>query len=182
MQQYKFIKINLSNGEVQTETISDKVQTDFIGGRGIGVYYLYRDVAPGTDPLGPDNELLLLNGPLAGVGSLSTSRWMAMTKSPLTGGYARAVGGADFGAWLSWAGYEFIEIEGKAKKPVYIHFNGSTPEILDAAELWGKEVSETQKLLQQKHGQQTRAACIGPAGEKLVRYAAIFSDRRSASR
>jgi aldehyde:ferredoxin oxidoreductase len=182
MQQYKFIKINLSTGAIKTETISDQVLTDFIGGRGIGAYYLYRDSIPGVDPLGPDNKLLLITGPLSGAGSLSTSRWMAVTKSPLTGGYARAVGGADFGAWLMWSGYAFIEIEGKANKPVYIHFNDDTPQILDAADLWGKEVTPAQELLQQKHGKDTRAACIGPAGEKLVRYSAIFSDRRSASR
>ncbi|MDP2268389.1 MAG: aldehyde ferredoxin oxidoreductase C-terminal domain-containing protein, partial [Deltaproteobacteria bacterium] len=182
MQQYKFIKINLSTGEIKTEAILEQVVTDFIGGRGFGAYYLYRDLVPGVDPLGPDNKLLLLTGPLSGTGALSSSRWMAITKSPLTGGYARAVGGADFGAWLMWVGYAFISIEGRAKKPVYIHFNGDTPGILDAADLWGKEVTKTQELIQQKHGKDTRAVCIGPAGEKLVRYAAIFSDRRSASR
>src|SRR3990172_2475958 len=127
MQEYKYIKINLSSSEIKTETIPEQVVMDFIGGRGLGAYYLYRDLAPGVDPLGPDNKLLLLTGPLAGAGSLSTSRWMAITKSPLTGGFARSVGGADFGAWLRWAGYAFIEIEGRAKKPVYIHFHGATP-------------------------------------------------------
>jgi len=182
MQQYKCIRINLSTREINTETIPEQVVTDFIGGRGFGAYYLYRDLAPGVDPLGPDNRLLLLAGPLAGTGSLSTSRWMAITKSPLTGGYARSVGGADFGAWLSWTGYAFLEITGRAKEPVYIHFNGDTPSILDAAGLWGKEVTRTQELIQQEHGKDTRAVCIGPAGEKLVRYASIFSDKRSASR
>ncbi len=99
MQPYKFIKINLSTHEIKTEAIPEQVVTDFIGGRGFGAYYLYRDLAPGVDPLGPANKLLLLTGPLSGTGALSTSRWMAITKSPLTGGYARAVGGADFGAW-----------------------------------------------------------------------------------
>jgi aldehyde:ferredoxin oxidoreductase len=73
MLQYQSIKINLSTGEVKTEPISERVLTDFIGGRGFGAYYVYRDVPPSADPLGPDNKLLLLAGPLAGVGSLSTS-------------------------------------------------------------------------------------------------------------
>jgi len=182
MMQYKFLKVDLTTGEFKTENIDERILTDFIGGRGLGNYYLYRDLEAGVDPLGEKNKLLLLTGPLAGTGALSSSRWMAMTKSPLTGGFAKAVGGADFAAWLAWTGYSFIEISGKAKKPSYIHYQDGSWRILDAAEIWGKEVSQTQEILQQKHGKDTRAACIGPAGEKLVRFASIFSDRRSASR
>lgn len=182
MMQYKFLKVDLSTGAFQTENIEERVLIDFIGGRGLGNYYLYRDVAPGIDPLGESNKLLLLTGPLAGTGALSASRWMAMTKSPLTGGFAKAVGGADFAAWLAWTGYSFIEISGKSKKPSYLYYQDGSWQILDAADIWGKEVSETQEILQQKHGKDTRAACIGPAGEILVRFASIFSERRSASR
>ena len=182
MMQYKYLKVNLSTGEFKTEVIDDRVVADFIGGRGVGNYYLYRDTVPGTDPLGENNKLLLLTGPLAGTGALSSSRWMAMTKSPLTGGFAKAVGGADFAAWLAWTGYQFIEIEGKARKPSYIYYSEGSWQILDAADLWGQEVSRTQEILREKHGKDVRAACIGPAGEKLVRFASIFSERRSASR
>ena len=178
----QFIRVNLSTGEIKTEPISQQVLSDFIGGRGFGAYYTYRELAPKVDPLGEKNKIFLLAGPLAGTGALSSSRWMVCTKSPLTGAYARAVGGADFGAWLRFAGYEFIEVEGKAERPVYIHLTADSCEIVDAADLWGRDTAVTQEMLKQKHGRDTRSACIGPAAEKLVKFSGVFSDRRSASR
>ena len=165
-----------------SEPISEQVVIDFIGGRGFGAYHAYTRIAPGTDPLREENKVLFLAGPLAGTGALSTSRWMVCTKSPLTGAYARSVAGADFGAWLRFAGYEFIEIDGKADKPVYIHVTPDSCQILDAGEIWGQDTVKTQEWLKAKHGKDTRNACIGPAAEKLVRYAGVFSERRSASR
>ncbi len=114
----KILKVNLSTGKTTTETIPEQIATDFIGGRGYGIRYLYDELKPHTDPLSPNNKLILLSGPLAGAGALACSRWMAVTKSPLTGGYFRSVGGTDFGAWLAFAGYELLIIEGKAAKPV----------------------------------------------------------------
>jgi aldehyde:ferredoxin oxidoreductase len=182
MLDYKSLKVNLSTGEIKSEPIDKEAVKDFLGGRGLGVYHLYTRQAPGVDPLGEHNNLFLMTGPLAGGPAQSTSRWMAVTKSPLTGAYARAVGGADFGAWLKFSGYEFIQVVGKARKPVYIHLTADSCQIMDAADLWGKDINQTQDLLQQKHGKNTRSACIGIAGEKLVRYAGIFSAKRSASR
>ena len=178
----KFLRINLSTSEIKTEEVDNKIATDFIGGRGYGVKYLHQELSPNVDPLGEDNKLILLTGPLAGTSALAVSRWMAITKSPLTGAFARSVGGADFGAWLKFAGYEFMIIEGKAEKPVYIHLTKDSCRIHDAAELWGKDTKETQKSLSETYGKTTRCVCIGPAAEKLVKYAGIFSERRCAGR
>jgi len=178
----RFLKINLSSGETATESVPEQVAMDFIGGRGYGIRYLYQELAPNVDPLGEQNKLLLLNGPLAGTSAQGVSRWMVCTKSPLTGAFARSVCGADFGAWLKFAGYDFIIIEGKAEKPVYIHLTKDNCQVHDAGELWGKDTKETQEWLREQHGKNSRTACIGPAGEKLVKYAAIVSDRRTAGR
>jgi aldehyde:ferredoxin oxidoreductase len=107
---------------------------------------------------------------------------MVCTKSPLTGAFARSVGGADFGAWLKFAGYDFIMVEGQSERPVYIHLTRDSCQILDASELWGKNTKETQDWLYQQHGKNTRVACIGPAAEKLVKYGVIISGRRTAGR
>jgi aldehyde:ferredoxin oxidoreductase len=107
---------------------------------------------------------------------------MVCTKSPLTGAFARSVCGADFGAWLKFAGYEIIIIEGKADRPAYLHITPDGCKILDAGELWGKDTKVTQSWLSGQHGKNTRTACIGPAGENLVKYAAVVSDRRTAGR
>lgn len=177
-----YLKVNLSTGKTATESVPEQVALDFVGGRGYGIKYLYDLLKPGADPLGKDNILILLNGPLAGSSAQAVSRWMAITKSPLTGCYARSVAGADFGAWLKFAGYEFIVIEGKADKPVYLHITPEERKVLSAGEIWGKDTKVTQEWLTGQHGNNTRAVCIGPGGEKLVRYAAIVSGRRTAGR
>ena len=178
----KFLRVNLSSGKINSEPISLKDRENFVGGRGLGIKYLYQELQPGIDPLSEHNKLILLNGPLAGSQAQSVSRWMTCTKSPLTGAFARSVGGADFGAWLKFAGYDFIIFEGKAEKPVYLHLTEDSWEIRDAREIWGKDIDITQQWLTQQHGSNTRCACIGPAGEKLVKYAHIASSRRTAAR
>jgi aldehyde:ferredoxin oxidoreductase len=178
----KLLRVNLSNSRIGNESVPESIAADFIGGRGYGIRYLYDELFPGTDPLGEENKLLMITGPLAGNTAQGVSRWMVCCKSPLTGVFARSVCGADFGAWLKFAGYEIIVIEGKAEKPVYLHLTGDSCRILDAREIWGKDTRETQAWLVENHGRNTRTACIGPAGEKLVKYAAVVSDRRTAGR
>ncbi len=176
------LRVNLSTGKITTENIDKSIILDFIGGRGLGVSYLLRELKPDTDPLGEHNKLILANGPLAGTNAQAGSRWVACTKSPLSGAVARSVAGADFGAWLKFAGYNLIIIEGKADKPVYIHLTSESCQIKDARDIWGKNTLETQELLTQRHGETTRIACIGPGGENLVKYAAIVTARRTAGR
>jgi aldehyde:ferredoxin oxidoreductase len=178
----RLLRVNLSSGRISSEDIPGTVAADFIGGRGYGIKYLYDELTPGTDPLGEQNKLLFITGPIAGTMAQGVSRWMVCTRSPLTGAFARSVCGADFGAWLKFTGYEIIIIEGKAERPVYIHLAGDGCQILDAREIWGQNTREAQSWLNQSHGKNTRTACIGPAGENLVKYAAIVSDRRTAGR
>jgi len=178
----RVLRVNLTSGKISTKPVPEEIAAEFIGGRGYGIRYLYDEIAPGIDPLGEDNKLLMLNGPLAGTAAQAVSRWMTVTKSPLTGAFARSVCGADFGAWLKFAGYEVVIVEGKAEKPVYVHVTPDGGQILDASEIWGRDTKETQAWLTQQHGRNTRTACIGPAGENLVKYAAVVSDRRTAGR
>ncbi|MBI4333793.1 MAG: aldehyde ferredoxin oxidoreductase family protein [Chloroflexi bacterium] len=178
----KLLRVNLTTGRAGVEAVPPKIAHDYIGGRGVAVSYLYDEVPARTEPLGPDNKIIFTIGPLGGTGGLSYSRWMVTSKSPLTGAYVRAVGGADFGAWLRFAGLDGIIVEGKANKPAYIFVEGNKFEIRDAANLWGLGTMETQKRLKERHGEDTRVACIGPAGEKLVRFAHVISDQRTASR
>ncbi len=176
------LRINLTKRTTEVEEVPRELCELFIGGRGLGVAYLYKHQPPHTDPLGEENRLMFVAGPLAGTSAQGVSRWMVCTKSPLTGGFARSVGGADFGAWLRFAGYEALLIEGKSETPLYLHLTPEGCEFVDAQELWGKETPETQDILRKRHGENTRVACIGPAGERLVRYAAIVSGRRTAGR
>jgi aldehyde:ferredoxin oxidoreductase len=178
----KLLRVNLSSGVTKEENIPHKLAEDYVGGRGLCAKYLYDEVSPGIDPLGEDNKLLFNVGPLAGTSAQSFSKWLVVTKSPLTGTYTRSYGGGDFGAFLKWAGLELMIIEGKASKPVYLHIKDGTCEICDASNIWGKTVSKTQQHLQKEYGAKAKIVCIGPAAEKLVRYSGIFSGHRAAGR
>ncbi len=113
---------------------------------------MYKEQPPKVDPLGDENRLLFLAGPLAGTQAQSVSRWMVVTKSPLTGAYARSVAGADFGAWMRFAGYDGLLVEGKADTPVYLHLTAEGCTIAQANELWGMDTRRAQDLLHQRHG------------------------------
>jgi aldehyde:ferredoxin oxidoreductase len=178
----KLLRVNLSKRETKVEDIPEQLMKDFIGGRGLAVKYIYSELKPGVDPLGPDNKLLFMMGPLGATTAMSVSRLAVVTKSPLTGCIAKSVAGGNFGAFLKFAGFDGVMLEGKAEKPTYIHIDGDGVHILGADELWGLDTEDTHKKLRQIHGTSTQAVCIGPAGEKLVRYAIVISDRRCGGR
>ena len=176
------LRVNLSTGSITKEPISDEVRRIFIGGRGLGIHYLFNETKPGLDSLGADNKLIFLPGALAGTAAQGFGRWIVMTKSPLTDCLARSVGGGNFAAFIKFVGYDAIIIEGMAEKPSYLLIQDDTVEIRGADELWGLDTAETQKALAARHGKRAQTACIGPAGERLVRFATITHGTRTASR
>jgi aldehyde:ferredoxin oxidoreductase len=178
----KLLRVNLSSGESKVEPVPDPVVKDFLGGRGLGIRYLYQELSPGIDPLGVENKLLFAMGPLGATPALGFSKIAVVTKSPLTGGMTKSVGGGYFGAFLKFAGFDALIVEGRAQNPVYIYIKDGDAEVVNAVELWGLDTQEVQEELRNRHGLRTKVACIGPAGEKLVRYSAIVSDRRAAAR
>lgn len=178
----RVLRINLSTGESTREPISPDFQRRLVGGRGLGALYLHNELPAGTSPMGEDNKLILLSGCLGGTKAMGFGRWIAMTRSPLTDGLARAVGGGNFAAFLKFAGCDLIILEGKAERPSYILIDGDGVRMLPADDVWGLDTQETQRVLAEKHGKRAQTACIGPAGENLVRYATITHGTRTASR
>ena len=178
----KLLRLDLSRGKGKVEVITEQLQRKFLGPRGFGIYCLYGELNPGIEPLSAENKLVMGVGFLGGTTGQGFSKWLVMTKSPLSGGVAKSAIGGNFGARLKFAGFDLIIIEGKASRPCYIYIEDGRAEVMDAAELWGLNTEETQAKLRRKHGARTAVACIGTAGEKLVRYASIVSDKRTASR
>lgn len=178
----KLIRLNLTSRQSQVEEIPRQWMKDFLGGRGLGTRYLYQELKPGVEPLSAGNKLILMMGPLGATPAMSVSRMALATKSPLTGAVSKSIMGGNFGAYLKFAGYDGIIVEGEADKPVYVHVDKEGIKILDAAELWGLDTQQTHDWLRQKHGKATQVACIGPAGEKLVRYAILISNLRCGGR
>jgi len=177
------LRVNLSSGEIKRESLPLEVARDFIGGAGFGIKYLYDELAPGIDPLGPENKLIFAGGPLTGTQALCASRMAVTAKSPLTGAVGMALTGGYFPAELKLAGYDALIVEGKAEKPVYLWIKDDRVEIRDAQNLWGTLTGDCQGLIKDRLGDQNvRIACIGPAGEHLSRMAAIINERRAAGR
>ncbi len=177
----KILWVNLSTGEIKVETPDDSLYKDYIGGYGIGVKMLYDRMKPGADPLGPENILGLITGPLTGTPIPAGARYAAVGKSPLTGGWGDANSGGYFGPYLKFSGYDGVFFTGISKKPVYLLIDEGKAELKDASHLWGKSAYETEETLEAQYGKQSRVVCIGPAGEKKSLIASIMTDKGSAA-
>ena len=169
----KVLKVDLSNKKVEIEELKKETLKKYIGGSGLGTKYLYELTGNDTDPLGEENVLIFMTGPLTGTKAFSSDRFQVITKSPLTNIFGEANCGGQWGSALKRSGYDGIVISGKAENPVYISIDNSEVKILDADELWGLDVFETDEKLKAGTAKDTEVACIGPAGENLVRYASI---------
>ncbi len=177
----KLLRVDLSNGEVSEEDLDPKIARDFIGARGIGAKYLFDEIDAKVDALSPKNKLLFVTGPLTGTGAPAGSRYMVVTKSPLTGAIANSNAGGSFPAELKFAGYDLIILEGKAKKPVYLWIENNKVEIRSAETLWGMNTYETQEAIRAETDESAKITCIGPAGENLVKIACIINDNGRAA-
>ena len=175
----RILRINLTDMSIKKEPLPRDLAENYIGGRGFGSKLLYDALKnpAGVDPLGPENVLIFSAGPLNGTMSPSSGRYTVTTKSPLTGLFGDANSGGAFGAEIKFAGYDVIIIEGRASELVYIDIHDDEVEILPASELKGKGIMETTDILVEKHGRDTKVACIGPAGENMVFCAAIANDK-----
>ncbi len=173
----KIAYIDLSTGKVETKPIPLEIRKKFIGGRGLDAYLLYNNTEKGCDPLGPDNALLVSGGLLTATCASAASRTHIMAKSPLTGLLGSANMGGFFSPALAWAGFHHLVIKGKAEKPVYLWIHNGEIEIRDAANIWGKTVTDTQWEIRRELGNDDDvvSAVIGPAGENLVAYANVMT-------
>jgi aldehyde:ferredoxin oxidoreductase len=177
----KFLWVNLSTGKIEVEIPEDKLYHDFIGGYGIGARVLYSRQKPGVNPLGPENTLGIITGPLTGSPAPLGCRYVVVGKSPLTGGWGDANCGADFGPNLKFAGFDAIFIQGMAEKPVYLYVENGKAEIKDATHLWGKDTFTTEDMLVAEHGESAKVMTIGPGGEQCSLLACIITHKGSAA-
>ncbi|MCD4677233.1 MAG: aldehyde ferredoxin oxidoreductase family protein, partial [Desulfobacula sp.] len=177
----KILRINLNTQTFHEENLNLDIAKNYIGGRGLGIYYMNKELDPLCDPLSPENIMIFATGPLTGTGAPTGARYMVMTKSPLTHAITCSNSGGFFPNELKRAGYDGIIVTGKSKKPVYLWINQGQVEIKDAVHLWGKNTHETTDLLLVETDAKARVACIGPAGEKKVLFASIMNDKHRAA-
>lgn len=178
----KLLRVDLTAGTSTVEDIPEAWLREYMGGRGLAARYLYEEMDPTADPLSPDNVLIFANGPLTGTPVPCGARYMVVTKGALTDAITTSNSGGHWGPEVKFAGYDLVLLKGRAEKPSYLYIYDDVVEIRDAGHLWGKGVFETEDQLREETGlPNLRVACIGPAGEKLVRFACIMNDKHRAA-
>jgi len=174
----KILFVDLTKGEIEEEVVSENIYRDFIGGAGLGIRILYERMKSKADPLGPDNILGFVTGPLTATPTPGSSRFTIVTKSPLTGAWTESNSGGTLGPELKAAGYDAIFFSGISPEPVYLLLSSGKAELRDAAHLWGKSTNETDDILQKELGEaKIKISCIGPAGESCSLISGIVNER-----
>ncbi|HUU80244.1 MAG TPA: aldehyde ferredoxin oxidoreductase family protein [Acidobacteriota bacterium] len=176
----RILRINLTAGSISEEVIPEDKIRKYLGGVGVATSYLYDEVPAGVDPLGAENKLIFMTGPLTGTASVSAARYSVVAKSPLTGIWGHGNSGGNFGPMLKRSGYDGIIFEGVSPKPVYLEIIDGKAVLRDAEHLWGKSVNDTEAIIQKGADKKPTIASIGQGGENLVRYAAIMNNLHRA--
>ena len=169
--------MDLSTGRVSEKTIENEA-LKFLGGRGLGAWYAWKELQPGIDGFDEANRLYFMTGPLTGTLAPTSGRLEVCGIAPQAyprPHYTRSNVGGHWGSALKYVGYDSLIVEGKATAPVYLWIEDRRVELRDAGDLWGLDTFETQERLRARHGYGTEMMCIGPAGENLSRIAVIQS-------
>ncbi len=178
----RFLAIDLNTRETRNLELKDDDLKKFIGGASLSARLIYDHAKKGVDPLSPDSPLIFAVGPFTGTTIPMVSRGAVCGISPLTGIWGESTTGGVFPFRLKTAGFDGIFITGRARKPVYLYLHDGTAEIKDAAHLWGKDTYQTQDILKDElKTTGLSIACVGRAGENLVRYACVINDRGRAA-
>ena len=179
------LRVDLSTGKTSREPVSEELRRKYLGGDGINSLLLWEhflEVNPSADPLGPDNVLIAGTGLLNGTPFGAGGKVQFTFKSPAYGIFGGTSSGGAFASQLRWAGYDHVVVTGKADHPVYLWIHDDDVEIKDARHLWGTMVDEADAAIKRELGdEEIETACIGPAGENLVRFASIMVSRYRAA-
>ncbi|UCF83448.1 MAG: aldehyde ferredoxin oxidoreductase family protein [Desulfobacteraceae bacterium] len=173
----KILDIDLASGKIEAIDFPEKVKKQYLGGSGLGAWYLYNHTEPAKiDPLGPENTFVLLTGPVCGTPVYSSSRYEACAKAPLTGVWGEANSGGKVAQVLKSTGYDGLIIRNAADSPVCVAISQDRVEITAAGKLWGKDTYEMEGALKSEYGDKVNFFGIGLAGENKVPIAALMND------
>ena len=174
--QNKVLRINLNEKKATTEPLRMGFAEKYVGSKGLAIRYMYEELKPGIDALGPENKLFLTTGPLSGTPVPCSGKLSVAAKSPATGTMNDCSIGGHVGVRVKFAGYDMIIFEGALDGPGYVVIEDDKITFEDAASLWGKGSHEAEGILQSKYGIEYSIMSIGPAGENLVTMSCINSD------
>jgi aldehyde:ferredoxin oxidoreductase len=172
----KVLKVDLTSKSINIDSPDESFYRRYLGGSLMGLYYLWENSPPGTDPLGSENCMVFAVSPTTGLPISGQSRCTLTCLSPSSGGVADSQAGGFWPAELKFAGFDAIVITGSSDSPVYLWVNNGQAELRDAAHLWGKLTHDVDIMLKEELGdKRIEIAQIGPAGEKLANFAAIMN-------
>lgn len=178
--------VDLTGQKATVTELSEETARAYLGGKGIGAYFLYKELKPGTDPYSSDNMIIFVSGPLNGTSFPCSGRAAAVTKSPMTGTFLDSYAGGSFGPCLKHAGYDALAITGRAKSLSYIRVDNDQISIEDAGPIRGLNTVDSEVWLRGrlKRGakEMMSVATIGQSGEYLVRFANIATEGRMFGR
>ena len=173
--QNRILHINLHDKTIDVERPGESFYRRYLGGRGISLYYISKELDPECDPLGPENIMVFSAGLLNGIAGPGTPKYSVTTKSPLTGGIGESEAGGFWGPALRQCGFDAVVIKGKAETPVYVLVQDQAVTIEDAGELWKVDTKAFQQKIQEDF-EGARVLQIGPAGVNQCRFANINND------
>ena len=168
--------VDLTSRCAEWQPLDEDALRHFIGGTGLGAYLLYEHCPPGVDPMSPQNPLIFVTSPLVGSRLTTSSKFAVLTKSPLTGFIGDSLSSSFLATELKKSGCDALVITGRSASPTLLSIDDGEVEFLDASDLVGLTTSQTELAVKRRLGYRRRVACIGPAGEKLVRFASISND------
>ena len=158
-QSEKILRINLSDGSIETEILADEFYKLYPGGKALAGYILLNEMSANTPVFAPENVLVIANGLLTGAPVSTATRYVVSARSPLTNGYGESEAAGFWGPELKMAGYEAIVVKGRAEQPVYIWIQGDQVKIRPAEHLWGKQTAEVQELIAKNWGMKRSVYC-----------------------
>jgi len=173
----KILHVDLSERKTWIEEPPEQFYRKYLGGGGLGSYYLLKHVTADIDPLSKENVLVFASGFLVGLPCSGTVRYSVVSKSPMNNAFGESEAGGYWAAELKFAGLDAIVVYGKASCPVYLWIKNGQCEIRDAAHLWGLHIGDAHEAIKKELNEnRARIAQIGPAGEKQVRFACIINE------
>jgi aldehyde:ferredoxin oxidoreductase len=172
----KLLHVDLTSLTTRVEEVPEVTVRKYLGGGALAAHILLGELAPGVDPLGPDNVLVFTTSIINGMSLSGTNRYTAAAKSPLTGGYGESEAGGWWGPELRAAGWDGVVVHGKAERPTYLWIKDDRVEFRDAGAYWGRLSGEVQDGLEAElGGKRIRVLQCGVSGERGVRFAAIVN-------
>jgi len=175
----RILRVDLSSGTALEEPLSSEAAEKYLGGTGLGVEYLYREVPPGVEWDDPENRIIMASGPMGGTPVAGTGTFSLVTKGPMTNLGVSTQANGFWAAFIKFAGYDAVIIQGESPRWVYLHVGEGKVELREATSILGKDTWEIEEAIRQDLGTTKRMSLfgIGPAGENRVRFAIVAGDQ-----